>query len=91
MTSPIPPFIEAGREDSLIKFKQKLSDTLSGNPNLLLIKGEAGIGKSTIVREFCNLSQYSNAKIIISWGQCLSQYSDPYLPFKEILALLLEM
>ena len=44
-------FIEAGRESQLEKLHSTLATVIKGNPQFLFIVGEAGIGKTRLVRE----------------------------------------
>ncbi len=46
------PFI--GRRQQLDWFAQHLADAMAGRPQVILIRGEAGIGKTRLVREFAD-------------------------------------
>jgi predicted ATPase len=44
-----PPLV--GRRDELTWLEQRLDDSLAGPPQVVLVSGEPGIGKSRLVRE----------------------------------------
>lgn len=88
MPTTTPSFVVAGRQPQFERLKTTLAHALAGQPQVVLLTGEAGIGKTFLLREFCSQAQRMNEKVIVAWGQCSSQLGDPYLPFKEILALL---
>jgi len=83
-------FVLGGRETQLEQLHQRLINSLAGLPQVALVTGEAGNGKTTLVREFCQQAQEAHAGLLVAYGECSSQagLGDPYLPFKEILALL---
>ena len=64
------------------------SASLAGNPQVALVTGEAGIGKTALIREFCSRAQKTNDQVVVACGQCASEHGDPYLPFVEIVGLL---
>lgn len=55
---------------------------------MVLVSGDAGIGKTALVREFCSQAQRSSQNLVVAFGQCASEHGDAYLPFVEILGLL---
>jgi predicted ATPase len=90
-TSANPPiFVPAGRQTQLAKLQTALADIIAGKPRVVLLRGSAGTGKTALLREFCRQAQVSSSNLIVGYGSCNSQFGigDPYLPFKEILALL---
>lgn len=92
MTPPIEErvFVVRGREEQFDQLQERLKRVLAGQPQVVFVTGDAGIGKTALVREFSRRAQEANDKIVVAWGQCSAQLGlgDPYLPFKEILALL---
>jgi DNA-binding CsgD family transcriptional regulator/type II secretory pathway predicted ATPase ExeA len=54
-----------------------------GVGSIVLVSGEAGIGKSRLVREFCVQAQAEGANAIIA--PCLEYASAPYAPLTEAL------
>jgi DNA-binding CsgD family transcriptional regulator/tetratricopeptide (TPR) repeat protein len=55
------------RESELSSLHQLLRDAAAGNGSLVLLAGEAGVGKTVLVRQFCREVQ-KNARVLI--GAC---------------------
>jgi len=83
-------FVPEGREAQLRQLKGHLRYTLAGQAQVVFVIGDAGTGKTALVDTFCRWAGEANDKLVVAWGQCSAQsgLGDPYLPFKEILALL---
>src|SRR6202042_747409 len=56
-----------------------------GSPSAVVVGGEAGIGKSRLVREFADRSRGAGARVLI--GGCLELGADglPFAPFTAML------
>ncbi len=66
------------------ELKEHIKEALNGNGRFLLLKGEAGIGKTRIAYEFSKQCKNNDFKFL--WGRCLYHEStDPYIPFIEAL------
>jgi len=73
-----PKFI--GREKALKTLRDALYDSIDGKGKLVLISGEAGIGKTRLVEELLGLSRSEN--VLVLMGKCFfREGGDPYLPF----------
>ncbi|MBV7339894.1 AAA family ATPase [Chloroflexi bacterium TSY] len=85
-TSPL--FI--GREAELVQLNCFLRRALAGQGNVVFVTGEAGTGKTTLIREFTRRAQAAHADLLVTLGSCndLTGLSDPFLPFREVLAML---
>jgi len=81
-------FITTGRQAQLERLRARLNNSLAGDPQVALVTGDTGIGKTALVREFCSQAQRANDKIVVAFGQCGSEHADAYLPFIEIVGLL---
>ena len=83
-------FVIEGRETQLDQLQTVIFHSLAGQPQIVFVTGDAGTGKTVLVHEVCRRAQKASDQLIVAWGQCSAQLglSDPYLPFKEILALL---
>ncbi|HEX2488740.1 MAG TPA: tetratricopeptide repeat protein [Blastocatellia bacterium] len=83
-------FVLSGRESHYERIRVALASALDGVPQILLLSGAAGSGKTTLIREFCQRMQQTDPDLLVVYTQCNSQSGagDPYLPFKEALALL---
>jgi adenylate cyclase len=81
-------FVSEGREKLFAILNQGLNQALTGKPQLYFLIGDAGIGKTTIVKEFGARALAQSATALVASGQCYSPLGDAYQPFKEILNML---
>jgi DNA-binding NarL/FixJ family response regulator len=73
-----------GREAELAILHAALADTAGGG-QLVLIQGDAGVGKTRLVQAFASTAAASGATVLT--GGCLQFEADiPYAPFVEALA-----
>jgi ABC-type oligopeptide transport system substrate-binding subunit len=79
-----------GRERELGRLHMLLDQALNNAGQVVFIAGEAGSGKTALVREFARRAQTTHANLVVALGDCNAQIglSDPYLPFREVLRLL---
>ena len=70
-----------GRDGEISQFKQYLNLTMNGEGRLILINGEAGIGKTRLVNEFLTFAKKRGIQVLSGW--CLSEAAIPYFPFME--------
>jgi DNA-binding winged helix-turn-helix (wHTH) protein/tetratricopeptide (TPR) repeat protein len=78
-----------GRERELAELGEALELAWRGRRQLVLVSGEAGIGKTTLVRSF--LSRVANEETCqLAWGQSAEHYgaAEPYHPIIEALTRL---
>ena len=73
-----------GRSRELEELRGRFAMALGGEPQVVLISGEAGIGKSRLVAEF-DLAVGAEARLVV--GQCLELGADgpPFAPFLIVL------
>jgi DNA-binding CsgD family transcriptional regulator len=76
------PFI--GRLEELAYLRERRLEAGSSRGGFVLIAGDAGVGKSRLISEFCSSLAYSRWKIGI--GACSEFASRPYGPILEVLA-----
>ncbi|MEP7764433.1 AAA family ATPase [Sanguibacter sp. 25GB23B1] len=71
-----------GREANLAALRSLLDETLAGSPRAVVVSGEAGIGKTRLIREFAD-----SAGVLVLTGQCvdLGPVGAPYAPLAGIL------
>lgn len=81
-------FVTQGREYQLNWLDARLARLLEGEAQVVFVAGDAGVGKTWLVREFCNRAQQKSKRLVVAWGECSSPHGTPYLPFRDILALL---
>jgi DNA-binding winged helix-turn-helix (wHTH) protein/tetratricopeptide (TPR) repeat protein len=81
------PFV--GRQAELAQLHQWLDKALRGEPQLVFVTGEPGIGKTTLVDLFCERVQATGG-ITIGYGQCIEHYGEgeAYLPVLEAMSRL---
>jgi ABC-type oligopeptide transport system substrate-binding subunit/tetratricopeptide (TPR) repeat protein len=79
-----------GRERELGRLHKLLDQAFNNAGQVVFIAGEAGSGKTALVREFARRAQTTHANLVVALGDCNAQIglSDPYLPFREVLQLL---
>jgi tetratricopeptide (TPR) repeat protein len=78
------------REAELGRLNQLLEQAIRGQGQVCLISGEAGAGKTALLSAFSSLALTRHSNIAVVLGSCTAHtgISDPYLPFREILAML---
>jgi DNA-binding NarL/FixJ family response regulator len=76
------PFAFVGRDDELAVFARAVDAARRGSPEVLLVGGEAGIGKSTLVAEG---ARRGDAELIV--GRCVPMGGEliPLAPLAELL------
>ncbi len=78
--SGIPPLLE--RALPLERLRAALADAESGSGRLVLVGGEAGVGKTALVRQFCEEGGES-ARVL--WGTCDTLFTPrPLGPFLDV-------
>jgi tetratricopeptide (TPR) repeat protein/KaiC/GvpD/RAD55 family RecA-like ATPase len=70
-----------GREYELTQLQQLLESALNGKGTTVFVAGEAGSGKSRLVKEFLLKAKNQGALVLSGW--CLSECGVPYFPFIE--------
>ncbi len=79
-----------GREHELARLDKFLDLALSGKGQMVFITGEAGSGKTTLIRAFEQFAQKRHADLIVAGGKSDAHtgIGDPYLPFRDLLGML---
>jgi hypothetical protein len=70
------PFV--GRIDELVLIRRVADAARSGEPRLLLVSGEAGVGKSRLLREAMTAAVADGTTVL--HGTCHEDVRIPYLP-----------
>lgn len=83
------PFVD--RDKELGEAKKHLKRLADGKPSILFIAGEAGVGKSALLRHLLSEAMGDVAGVATAVGTSNVQLgiTDPYLPFKEIFRSLI--
>ncbi|TMB70250.1 MAG: ATP-binding protein [Chloroflexi bacterium] len=76
-----------GRQQELALLKKTFTEAESGRPRLVLIGGDAGVGKTRLLRELRAVIQ---TQAMVLHGHCYEDPPMPYLPFVEAFRSLLE-
>ena len=78
------------REPELLRLNDYLDKALEGHGGLVFVKGEAGIGKTTLMEEFARQAQEARPDLVSVFGTCdvHTGVGAPYLPFRDCLAML---
>jgi len=90
--APVPPADVAaaliGRTTALAWLDAHLAAARRGEKQVVLVAGEAGIGKSTLIERFARQANAGDAWV--GTGQCVEQFGsgEPYLPVLDALSLL---
>lgn len=81
-----PTDLFVGREAELERLDQCFAQVIRGVPATVFVSGEAGIGKSSLVRHFC--AGVNPARVCI--GRCIPPHreAEPYMPVLEALGSL---
>jgi len=72
-----------GRNKELGQLKDFLHAAVNGKGNTVLVSGEAGIGKTRLVKELEAYAESLGVKVLE--GRCLYESPTPFLPFRESL------
>ncbi|MDQ3790710.1 MAG: ATP-binding protein, partial [Actinomycetota bacterium] len=76
-----------GRREELAVLTAALADAEAGSGRLVLVEGDAGVGKTRLVQEFADRAAQQGATVLS--GGCLQLEADiPYAPFDEALSAL---
>jgi DNA-binding SARP family transcriptional activator/predicted ATPase len=81
------PVVFTGRERELDRMTRALEAALAGQGGALFVTGEAGSGKTELVRAFARRAMADHPMLVAVCGDCNTpgDLGDPYLPFREIL------
>jgi len=79
------PFV--GREPEIARLTALLDGVLAGQGQCCFVAGEAGAGKSTLIRALTEGAEGRDPDLIFAIGACNAQtgIGDPYLPFLDLL------
>jgi DNA-binding CsgD family transcriptional regulator/tetratricopeptide (TPR) repeat protein len=77
-----------GREEQLATLEAALGSSGRDGPSVVLVGGEAGVGKSRLMREFASRGEAAGARVLT--GGCVELGTDG-LPFAPFIAMLREL
>ena len=78
------------RATELAWLDRRLGVAVEGSGAVVFVAGQAGAGKSVLLRTFASQARQRNGQLTVLRGTCnaFTGAGDPYLPFRQILALL---
>jgi DNA-binding NarL/FixJ family response regulator len=80
-----------GRTEELELLRDALGRGRTGQPSVVLVRGEAGIGKTRLVEEFiAGIDADESPPVVVAVGQCvhLGTIGTPFLPVRRLLRAL---
>jgi class 3 adenylate cyclase/tetratricopeptide (TPR) repeat protein len=81
-TPPLTPLVE--RDAERASLRRAVADALGGRGRLVLVAGEAGVGKSRLVSEVAAEADARGMRVLT--GHCVdSDSAPPYLPYVEMI------
>ena len=72
-----------GRNHELARLRHCLEIARAGTPQVVFLAGEAGIGKSRLLRRVQQLATDAGMEVLP--GRCIEHFDLPYLPFRTAL------
>lgn len=78
-------FVRAGREHILHQIRERFRSARQGNPQLILLGGEAGMGKTSIARFAADWIAANAQPVVVSWGEATNRGPalEPYLAIRH--------
>jgi ABC-type oligopeptide transport system substrate-binding subunit/serine/threonine protein kinase len=89
-----PPFVaREGELERLTEFLDRVlsrRDQAGDQGSVVFVAGDAGSGKTSLMRAFAERAQTTFPDLLVAWGACnaFTGRGDPYLPFRDILSSL---
>ena len=79
-----------GRADEIGRFCQALDDVEAGESRILIVEGEAGIGKSRLVVELTRLARERGLTWLAGVGRSVEQQT-PYLAWRDVFSYFFDL
>lgn len=77
-----------GRAEQVDRFRTALAGARSADPSAILLSGDAGVGKTRLLRRMTELARADGARVVLSHCVDLGEVGLPYLPFTDALGQL---
>jgi serine/threonine protein kinase len=77
--------IFVGRVDEVATLFEHFNSAINGEAIATFIKGESGVGKSTLAHHFISLVKETSANAVVLSGRCFERESVPYKAFDGIV------
>jgi DNA-binding SARP family transcriptional activator len=87
---PLQQELFIGRESELAILEKHLQQALAGQGRMLFVTGEAGQGKTMLLREFGRRAQVAHPQLVVANGACpvYTPVGAPYDIFREVMEML---
>lgn len=80
---PIVPLV--GRDAALEQLRECWAAVLQGRPQVTLVEGEEGVGKTRLIRSFLDVATARRPTAVLT-GRCFDRFPQvPYAPFTQML------
>ncbi|MEL7978253.1 AAA family ATPase [Isoptericola sp. F-RaC21] len=73
------------RQEEVTAFREALERAADGEPGVLLLGGDAGVGKTRLVTHLADVARDAGARVVVAHCVDLGDVGIPYLPFTEAL------
>jgi DNA-binding CsgD family transcriptional regulator len=73
------------REEQVAGFRRSLARAAAGEPGVLLVGGDAGVGKTRLVTHLAATAEQAGGRVVVAHCVDLGEIGIPYLPFTEAL------
>jgi eukaryotic-like serine/threonine-protein kinase len=74
-----------GRERELERLRLEWQATLAGSCRVVLVRGESGMGKTALLREFTALARQACKEVLVLGGRCYPREAIPYRAMDEVM------
>jgi hypothetical protein len=75
----------AGRDDDLRRLRQALEEARERGPHLVVLEGDSGLGKSTLMARFANDVLLEEENLLLLSGQCYERENVPFKAFDGVV------
>ncbi len=88
---PDAMFLPEGREPQLARLERAIDTASHGSPSIALLTGDAGSGKSRLLREIARRALDRDNSAVVLWGNCPRGFGAiaDHEPWRQILAQML--
>ena len=80
---PSDPVPFVARQDQLDRFAAAVERAREGEPGILLVGGDAGVGKTRMLSQAARTAESAGARVVVAHCVDLGEVGIPYLPFAE--------
>jgi len=84
--APAGPFV--GRHEELLELHATLRRAMAGGPAMILVAGEAGVGKSRLIGQFAGQARRARTLVAVGGAAPLTGGALPYAPLVQALRVL---